>query len=223
MNLQVLSSHPTLKKLIRECDKGDLLFSQGDAANSVFLVLEGCLELIRKHDKKNISLGTVSPGEFIGEKALLQEEPFIRKASAQAQSRCFLLELGPSQFSQLEKEAPSVYSLLLKKAFKTLISRNETLETFAESLKPYEPRQRFLSYIRSRSEPQKSHETEAFFFSPEQLAHLLNCSESDCRDWLSTIESLGGIKASDQPFFWYLVPEKLAQIEMDALEVAQAA
>jgi CRP/FNR family transcriptional regulator len=145
MNLQALSSHPVLKKLIRECDKGDLLFSQGDPANTVFLVLEGSLELVQKSQNSTIYLGTVKSGEFFGERALLQEEPFNRKASAIATSRTFLLELGPQQFSQLEKDAPTIYLLLLKKAFKTLISRNEALEQHAEALKPFEPKKRFLT------------------------------------------------------------------------------
>jgi CRP-like cAMP-binding protein len=147
MNLQALSSHPKLKKLIRECDKGDLLFSEGDPANTVFLVLEGSLELSIKQQNKQIRIGKVNSGEFIGERALLQEEPFNRKASATALSQTFLLELGPDQFSQLEKEAVGVYLLLLKKAFKTLISRNEALEEFGEALKSYDPRRRFLSYL----------------------------------------------------------------------------
>lgn len=224
MNLQALSSHPILKKLVRECDKGDLLFSQGDPANTVFLVLEGSLELFQKVHNSKILLGTVNSGEFFGERALLQEEPFNRKASALATSRTFLLELGPQQFSQLEKEAPAIYLLLLKKAFKTLISRNESLEQFTEALKPFDPKKRFLTYLKIQAKSDVKHsESLNLYLEPGHLAAHLNCPEHECKGWLESLAQSQVIRASERPHFFLVNTQKLQQIEIDELDSPQAA
>ncbi|MFM8268824.1 MAG: cyclic nucleotide-binding domain-containing protein, partial [Pseudomonadota bacterium] len=76
--MKSLSENPFLKKLIRTLDKGDELFTQGSSGNSVFLVLDGELDLIRRNQNNIFSLGKVGPGQFIGEKALLGGNPFSR-------------------------------------------------------------------------------------------------------------------------------------------------
>lgn len=224
MNLQALSSHPILKKLVRECDKGDLLFSQGDPANTVFLVLEGSLELVQNMQSSKVLLGSVNSGEFFGERALLQEEPFNRKASAIATSRTFLLELGPHQFSQLEKEAPAIYLLLLKKAFKTLISRNEALEQYAEALKPFDPKKRFLNYLKLQTTSQASEgESLNLYLEPGHLAAHLNCIEDDCKGWIEVLVQAQVIRASNKPHFFLVDSQRLQRIEIDELENSLAA
>jgi CRP/FNR family cyclic AMP-dependent transcriptional regulator len=102
MKLDKLAQNPTIKKLLKECDKGDILFSEGSSANTVLLVLSGSLQLSRKRNGQVSILAVVGVGGFIGEKALLQEQPFIRAATATALTSTILLELGAVHFAQLE-------------------------------------------------------------------------------------------------------------------------
>ncbi|NDG27467.1 MAG: hypothetical protein EB120_09870, partial [Proteobacteria bacterium] len=133
-----LAQNPFLKKLARTFDRGDVIFEQGDPGNTVFLILQGSVNLIAKRSQKESIIGSVSAGEFIGEKALLQDKPFPRFCSAVAAESVFVIELGATQFAQLEKDAPAVFNVLLKKAFKTCIQRLDASNQLVSCLRNYD-------------------------------------------------------------------------------------
>ncbi|NBX82656.1 hypothetical protein EBQ90_06160 [bacterium] len=183
------SQNPELAKLLRECDRGDDLFLEGSVGNTVFLILQGSVELKKKVGNHQITIGKVEAGAFIGEQALLQDKPFPRFASARAASRTLLLELGPHQFSQLEKTAPEIYTNLLKKAFKNLVARNERSEQMMQILREYDGRKRFLSFVhflaaQALSDPKTG---KTVRLDPAGIAFELNCDEEDVLDWIQTL------------------------------------
>lgn len=183
------SQNPELAKLLRECDRGDDLFVEGTVGNSVFLVLQGRVELFKTVGKNQINIGTVEAGAFIGEKALLQDRPFPRFATARALTRTLLLELGPHQFAQLEQSSSEVYNTLLKKAFKNLVARNERSENMMRILKDYDGRKRFLSYLHllASMAPVDAKSGKTFRVNPPAVAFELNCEEEDVEEWLQTL------------------------------------
>ena len=98
------SQNPELAKLLRECDRGDDLFLEGSVGNTVFLILQGSVELKKKVGNHQITIGKVEAGAFIGEKALLQDKPFPRFASARAASIFAVTSLRPT-FSRFSSSA----------------------------------------------------------------------------------------------------------------------
>jgi len=63
---------------------GDVIFQEGDASAEVLRVLQGTLEIVREVGSDRILLGTVGPGEFVGEMGVIQGRP--RSATALAAS-----------------------------------------------------------------------------------------------------------------------------------------
>ena len=59
----------------REGLSGDALFTQGGAVSSVFVIAKGAMEVTRDDGHGPHRLGTIGPGEFIGELALLMGTP----------------------------------------------------------------------------------------------------------------------------------------------------
>ena len=64
--------------------EGQVLFREGDPADSVFRLLSGTVDIIREVDGDPILLGTVSAGQFIGEMGVVENRP--RNATARAAS-----------------------------------------------------------------------------------------------------------------------------------------
>ena len=82
-------------------DPGQVIFSEGEAGDSMFVVLEGDIE-IRVHDKV---IDTAHPGELIGEMALVDKSP--RSATAVAQTACKVVPVNEKQFNFMVQETPN--------------------------------------------------------------------------------------------------------------------
>jgi CRP-like cAMP-binding protein len=75
------------------CGKGQYIFSQGDKADAIFVILKGRIRLsARSHEKKEAVLDILSDKDFAGEDCIAGERH--RTASASAIADCTLLRIG---------------------------------------------------------------------------------------------------------------------------------
>ena len=75
--------------------KGKIIFEEGDVGDSMFIIVDGTVK-IHKGEKK---IATLSKGKFIGEMALLDQEP--RSASVTATDDTILLQINREDFYDL--------------------------------------------------------------------------------------------------------------------------
>jgi CRP-like cAMP-binding protein len=87
-NLAWLASRLTT----RELPAGAFVFKQGETGDLCYLVRSGALEILRQEDKGERRVGTLGPGDFVGEAALLTGAP--RDASLRTLEPSSLLGLG---------------------------------------------------------------------------------------------------------------------------------
>lgn len=71
--------------------KGETLFKENDEAQSTFFVKRGVLEAKKKSGPKDVVLGTIKYGEFVGEMAHFNLAP--RNATVSAIADCELIEI----------------------------------------------------------------------------------------------------------------------------------
>ncbi|MBI5527959.1 MAG: cyclic nucleotide-binding domain-containing protein [Deltaproteobacteria bacterium] len=86
-----------------EFDRGKKIFSEGDAGNSLFLIVRGSVDVV-KGDRRLVTLGEK---ECFGEMAILDSEP--RSATIVASADVVCLELSREDFYELmadEHEIP---------------------------------------------------------------------------------------------------------------------
>jgi len=76
--------------------KEEVLFREGDPANSVFRVLSGSVDILRELDGDPILLGTVGAGQFIGEMGVVENRR--RSATARAASAVKVEIFTPTEF-----------------------------------------------------------------------------------------------------------------------------
>jgi EAL domain-containing protein (putative c-di-GMP-specific phosphodiesterase class I) len=91
---------------------GSVLFHQGDAPTSAFLLENGSIEVFTEHGDAVRRLGVLGPGDLLGEMAVLDDSP--RTATARALSDCVLMPIDRKQFAErLDSADPVVRALLL--------------------------------------------------------------------------------------------------------------
>jgi signal transduction histidine kinase len=100
-----------------EIAAGEVVLAEGDPADSMYVVVEGELQVTKSSDGREVVLSTVGPGEVQGELALLDETP--RTATVTALTEARLIEVPASAFRQLLDE-PSFSLAILKTVMKRL-------------------------------------------------------------------------------------------------------
>ena len=79
---------------------GNYVFRKGETAKVMYLIIEGEVELMLG----DTVVETAGEGSFIGEMALIEDEP--RSASARARGDCRVFPIDEARFQLLVKETP---------------------------------------------------------------------------------------------------------------------
>jgi EAL domain-containing protein (putative c-di-GMP-specific phosphodiesterase class I) len=95
-----------------EVRAGSVLFEQGDAPTSAFLLEQGQIEVTTHHGGERRRLGVLVAGDLLGEMAVIDDSP--RTATATALTDCVLTPIDRTQFAErLDDADPVVRALLL--------------------------------------------------------------------------------------------------------------
>ena len=138
------SSMATLSINRHECSSfkaGETIFDQGDLGDSMFIIIEGEVEISQGSDPDKYILASLGPGDFFGETAIITEQP--RTASASASKKTLLLPMNQNDFLkriQMEPEL-ALYILQgliirLRKMLTVLASPEKSLSSMMNNLPP---------------------------------------------------------------------------------------
>jgi signal transduction histidine kinase len=84
---------------------GELVLREGDPGDSLYVVLDGELEVTKRHGKQDVLLAAYKAGQFFGEMALLERAP--RSASVRTLRESRLLVISQAAFETLLSCSPS--------------------------------------------------------------------------------------------------------------------
>lgn len=102
---------------LRFLSANELLLRDGDTAESVFLVKSGRLKAYKNEGPKEVVLGQINAGEFVGEMAYIQGE--ARSANVVSVTECELIEIPIDSLDSVLFSKPAWSKALVK----TLSSR----------------------------------------------------------------------------------------------------
>src|ERR687898_331910 len=102
---------------------GQLVLQEGDSGDSLFVVLDGELEVTKRHGRQEVLLAVYKAGQFFGEMALLEQAP--RSASVRTLRESRLLVISQVAFQTLLSCSPSAPLKILH----TVTSRLRSTET----------------------------------------------------------------------------------------------
>ncbi len=105
---------------------GEVVFREGDASDTCYVVQEGHARAIREHgDGRTITLATFGPGDFFGELAMFEDE--LRSATVEAiEPTVVVAVLGPDM-RRLMTEHPEISTRLVIALGRRLREMNERL------------------------------------------------------------------------------------------------
>jgi CRP-like cAMP-binding protein len=125
-------------KLGRECPTGTILFRDGEEGQSMFVLQSGRVRLVKELRGRVKVLGTVGPGEFFGEMAILNGRP--RSATAEVVETCKLLEIDAKTFATMVTSNAELAVRLIRRLAERLAEAN----SLAEILLHRDPRARII-------------------------------------------------------------------------------
>jgi len=116
-----------LSHILNSCEilslkAGDIVFSEKSFQETMYVILEGKLEV----HKQNNHIAFRGVGEFFGEMALLESEP--RSANVRAVSEAILLEVNKDIFSEFLGSNPKIIWDIAKTLSQRIRQDNEALE-----------------------------------------------------------------------------------------------
>jgi CRP-like cAMP-binding protein len=106
---------------LQEVLQWTVLFNQGDASDSMYLVLSGELRARVVVNGRETILATFGPGDFFGDMALFDHGP--RSADVVANADSTLLKITSVSFDRLTREAPALATPFLQATARTLSAR----------------------------------------------------------------------------------------------------
>ena len=98
---------------------GEVLTTQGDSGRE-FMIIESGTAVVRRNDRK---VGTLGPGDFFGELAMLAAVP--RTATVVAQTDMVIDVLSSREFASLLKNNPTIASKIYLTAIRRLYEDNQ--------------------------------------------------------------------------------------------------
>jgi CRP-like cAMP-binding protein len=102
-------------------EPGEVIITQGERAQFVFNLTAGLADVL----VDDVPVGIISPGEIFGAMAALTHAD--RSATVRARSRCSVVKVPTSQFTDLIRSNPATIHALLTDMANSIVSLNEQL------------------------------------------------------------------------------------------------
>lgn len=155
-------SDSLLKRFAMELPKGQFLFKQGDKGNTLFILIEGEVELYHKTLATERMVGVLGEGEIIGERALLSATPYKRHFSAVARTEATVLQFDHQALKLITANMPDFTSKLLGLVIERL-ERANAMVAMLQLQSPIERAVVYMQFLAEHSGKKTPGGTEVFF------------------------------------------------------------
>lgn len=110
---------------------GEVLFYEGDMSREMYIVQEGEVRIVREKNGKQVTIGTIKRGEFVGEMSLLESLP--RSATAIAIGKVSLISLDPAGIIVKIRRDPTFAYEMMQQLSRRIRQMNEKIVALVES------------------------------------------------------------------------------------------
>lgn len=90
--------------IVQRYSKGDTIITEGIVSNSVYIVLEGEVNVSKKVDNKNVMISTLKEGDVFGEMGLISGT--VRSANVTAAGDCTIGIIDKDKFNEMIQDLP---------------------------------------------------------------------------------------------------------------------
>ena len=188
LDWETLLPGPVKGRTTQQYGARDVIFSQGQDADSLFFVLRGRVRLaLVSHRGKEAIVATLEPGEFFGEGCLVHQP--TRMATATATGDCTLLRVEKSTMARLLLETPSLAAVFINHLL-TRITRYEA-DLADQLFNSSEKRLARTLLLLSHFGPESISEPVVRGISQEHLAQMVGTTRSRINYFMNKFRKLG--------------------------------
>lgn len=186
----------------RELAKGEVLFSEGDPASELFMVLEGRIAIAtRSNDGRESLVAIMEPGGLFGELALFDDGP--RSADARALSAATVAALGFDHVRAVLRTQPELLWIVVRLLAGRLRATDEALADAIFLDVPARTAKRLLELA-------ADDDTVELPMTQEDLAGLVGASRERVNKAISLFVKLGWIESTGRGRYRILDREELS-------------
>ncbi len=177
----------------RYCDKGELVFLDGDESNGFYIIVDGFTKIYKvSSEGKEQTLHIFGPGEPFGEVPVFSGKRF--PANAETITKAYLLFVPRSAFVNLITESP----LLSLNMIAVLSARLRKFTSQIEAISLKEVPARLAGYLVYLAEEQKNRKGARLSISKGQLASLLGTVPETLSRVFTKMSSQGLVEVNDR-------------------------
>ena len=112
-------------------EAGDVIFCEGDAAEAVYVILEGTVDVIRETPTGRVRLAQIGEGNMFGETGVLCDQ--ARTATIEAATPVSVLQLDRYTFNEVAQDVPQLTLAIAKELARRLEFMNQQVAKQAEA------------------------------------------------------------------------------------------
>lgn len=194
---------PSVARSLFTLEKGEVLFEQGETAESAFLLLEGKMKLTGEGDDWVYNEPLLGAGEVIGERALISEGAYQRRFGCEAVTRCQVLEINRKTFLVWNKECPALLNEVVFFMVGGFLRRQDSANHLIGALRPTDGVARVMSVLGYWSRPQNEGSQAAApnEFTLGMLFHYLDIEKAELVRILQHLASVGVLEFKGKETF----------------------
>jgi CRP/FNR family transcriptional regulator, cyclic AMP receptor protein len=205
-----LAKTPYLQQFIKSYAPGEVLFSQGEAARSMLLIVTGRVLLLGEKGDDTYVAGLLEEGQILGEKVLFSKSPYQRAFTARAEIETTAIELTPADLTAMEKDDPSVMTALLRGILKVVAVRFERANQLVKMLRTSDVMERLiyviLYYRRCSAKP--TPRGPEVMLSIDSIHHYVDLSREQISETIEALVNKGLMTPTKENC--YLIPDEQA-------------
>lgn len=99
------------KFITKDFAEGEILFSQGDVGDYIFIIINGSVEICKDVNGQKEVIARMSSGDIIGEMAVITNEPRCASGIAAEKTRVIMVEDRTLRVAMLSEDLPILKSL----------------------------------------------------------------------------------------------------------------
>jgi CRP-like cAMP-binding protein len=111
--------------------KGEQIIKQGDYGISIYIILNGHVEVFRESERANVALGTLGPGDIFGEMIFLNKGVEVRSASVRALQDSEIEVWHPDDLAKKYEEIAPVLKAMINQVLGRLLRMQNLLDRLA--------------------------------------------------------------------------------------------
>lgn len=115
------------ERYVAQHPMGDIIFSEGEIGNDMFILQSGTVELIKMIAGETKVLATLEKGDFFGEMSVLEDLP--RTATARAKTEVEVVHINGATFDTMLKSNTEIAIRMMRKLSRRLREVTAMLET----------------------------------------------------------------------------------------------